>query len=370
MTKDEIQQRAVEYSLSYPNLLVEWPTGCGKGKAAMECILASKSDKKWLILVPEIPQKDNWVKDAQKWGLFDQISHKIEAIECYASFKNYEGRALNLALNEVHRLSEYRGIVLDSINYDQIIADSATVPTEVRKRLPSDLYTYKITMDEAISNNILPKPDITVHYIDLAPWPKNYTKKLNIKKKKVLIKCSALEYYKHLTKQYNYWKNRFFEQGEEWAERKMFTAALDRKRFLAQYKTEKAKEVLSEAIDKRKIVFCGSVEQAKELGGENAVYGENKDNLTLIEQFNNLEINELYACMMLKEGMNLNQIEWGLVIQLDSKDTGNIQRLGRILRSLYPEFHLICVKNTKDEKYLENFLKNLKYDGKTENGPE
>jgi superfamily II DNA or RNA helicase len=355
-TRDEIQEKAKDYSLKHNSLLLQWPTGCGKGRGAMECILASRSNKKWLIVVPEIVQIENWRQDAIKWGLEAKLAPLIEEVICYASFKKYEGRALNCLLNEVQHLSEERARILDTIEYSQIIMDSATVPKEVKDRLPAH-YTYKISMKEAVEWGILPAPEVNIHYIELDDWQKIWPKKL--KSGKILM-VSAKSYYSDLTANFKYWQARHRLEEEPWQQKRMFMAAISRKRWMSEYKTEKAKEVIELIRDKRHVVFCGSVKQAKELGGKQAIHSKNKHNQELIDEFNALESNSLYACSMMKEGMNLEDIEAGLITQLDAGDLGNIQRLGRLLRSQYPELHLICLQGTKDEEYLENFLKAIK----------
>ena len=356
MTKDEIQAKAIELFKEQPSLLIEWPTGCGKGLAVMKCILASGNGPKWLIVVPEIVQISNWWRDCEKWGLRDEISPFIEDVICYASLKNWAGKRLRIALNECHHLSEERANILASIEYTQIIMDSATIPTDVKERLPTHI-TYKISMKEAVEWGILPEPGVNIHYIELDDWQKLWPKKL--KSGKILM-VTAKSYYSDLTANFKYWQNRHRMEGEPWQQKRMFMSAISRKRWMSEYKTKKAKEVIEFIKNKRYVVFCGSVKQAKELGGKQAIHSGNRHNQELIDEFNMLITNNLYACSMMKEGMNLEGIEAGLITQLDAGDLGNIQRLGRLLRSDFPELHLICLKDTKDEEYLENFLKAIK----------
>ena len=84
---------------SKKSLLIELPTGSGKGKLVADCINHCKSDKKWIILVPEIVQIENYKNDLKKHGLDYLLDTKIEDIICYASVSKYEGRPLNLHLN-------------------------------------------------------------------------------------------------------------------------------------------------------------------------------------------------------------------------------------------------------------------------------
>lgn len=352
MDRNELQDKAVGLSEEHSSLLLSWPTGTGKGRAVMKCILASKSPKKWLVVVPELVQIENWHRDAEKHGLREALEAKVEEVICYASLEKWSESAFNLALNEAHRVSEERAKVVFSINYDQLLMDTATLPKEVRERLPL-FHEYKVTMKEAVDWGIIPPPEMNIHYLDLDDWNKKWPKKM---RNGQFVNVCGEEYYKYLTSNFKYWQARA-HVGEPWEQKRMFLAAITRKRWIAEYKTTKAKEIIQLIKDKRFIVFCGSVKQAKELGGKQAVHSGNKKSQQLIDEFNEYTTNSLYACSMMREGMNLEGIEAGLITQLDAKDLGNIQRLGRILRSEYPELHLICVRGTKDEDYLRDFLK-------------
>jgi superfamily II DNA or RNA helicase len=271
---------------------------------------------------------------------------------CYASFHKYEGSSYNLACNEAHHLSEERVKILNTIQYDQLIMDSATMPYEVKSRVPA-YYEYSISMQEAQEWGILPKSAVFVHYIELNDYDKTHQKKLKSGK---FIAVTEKSHYTNLSNTVKYWKSRYFQNGEEWEKNKWMMSAIARKRFLAECKTEKAKEVIKGIENKRFVAFCGSVKQAKELGAKQAVHSANKNNQKLIDDFNLLKISRLFACGMMKEGMNLEQIEAGLIVQLDAGDLGNVQRMGRVLRSSNPELHLICIKDSKDEEYLSSFL--------------
>jgi superfamily II DNA or RNA helicase len=108
------------------------------------------------------------------------------------------------------------------------------------------------------------------------------------------------------------------------------------------------------------ICFCASIEQANELGGNgNIVHSKVKDVDAIIENFQTGRIDSLYCVEMLKEGMNLNDINAGVIIQLDGTELPFIQKMGRILRSKQPVVHIVYYKNTRDEEYLNNILESV-----------
>ena len=111
--------------------------------------------------------------------------------------------------------------------------------------------------------------------------------------------------------------------------------------------------------DKRFICFCTNIEQAELLGEENAVHSKKKNSLEIIHRFNEKEINNLFAVGMLQEGVNLKDIEAGIIIQLDGEERAFIQKFGRTLRADSPEQYIIYFRATRDEEYLNNALENI-----------
>jgi len=79
-------------------------------------------------------------------------------------------------------------------------------------------------------------------------------------------------------------------------------------------------------------------------------------NQELIDGFNSKMYSMLFAVNMLREGLNLTDIQKGLIIQLDSTVGSYFQMLGRMLRHEFPEVHLIKLLNTQDEKYFERAM--------------
>lgn len=62
---------------------------------------------------------------------------------------------------------------------------------------------------------------------------------------------------------------------------------------------------------------------------------------------------------MLQEGMNLTDIQVGIIIQLDGEERAFIQKFGRALRAESPEQYIIYYKGTRDEEYLKNAIENI-----------
>ena len=71
------------------------------------------------------------------------------------------------------------------------------------------------------------------------------------------------------------------------------------------------------------------------------------------------KIDNLYCVNMLQEGANLTDIEVAVLGQLDSSKRAFIQKIGRSLRSRYPEIYIFFFEGTKDEEYLNKAIKHI-----------
>lgn len=357
------QDRAEQLSLEHKHLLLQWATGVGKGKAVMQCIAASPSSKKWLVVVPEVLQIGNYHRDMIEHGYEWLLGTKIQGIICYASLHLYEGQALNLALNEAHRMSDLRTEIVKTIDFDQIISDSATLPQAIRTKL-WDICPYHndvITLEQAIKLGILPTPAIYTIPIKLD----NKLKQNKVKMGTSFYTKTDFAYNKYLENQIVYWREKAAEEGyPDWIETKIIRIGSTRKKFLAEAKTKAASDLLFSLQGKRLIVFCGSVEQCQALGGLKAIHSKKskKVNESILAQFNNYEINELFVNKMGREGLNLSGIEAGVIIQLDSgNDEGLsfLQKSGRSMRASDPEIYIFYAEDTQDEYYLEKALQHI-----------
>jgi len=300
--REQIQNKAEELSLIHKHLLLTWATGCGKGRAVMKVIAASKSDKKWLVICPEILQVENFKNDLEKHGFSYLLTTKIEEVICYASFKNYVGGSYNIALNECHRLSELRYNVAESIEFDQVISDSATVTADVRERLYkiSPYFEYNIPLTTAID-------------IGLLPAPKFYIRKVSVTKEQS-------EQLRKLERTYKFWKAKYERERQGWQLNKLKKVRGESKTLLSEFKTEAVKKLISQLGDKRFICFTGSIQQCNDLGEEYAMHSHKTktDNIKILNDFNEFKINRLIVNRMGREGLNLEEIEATIITQLDS----------------------------------------------------
>lgn len=403
--KDKVQQKAVELSKKHRFLCLEHATGTGKTLSAVKIvdeILKENPGAKGYLVCKESTHKKNWVDDIKKHNR-DHILGSLKTI-LYASLKSQSDKADFVVLDECHALTPLRIKYLRNIlqKGTRIIFLSATIPQE-KKHLMNDLckkvHYYTISLNDAFRLKLLPKPSLVVHKVYLnkevvegklwefvARQPKDKkskkfkycdhknmfeTLKKTPKEFGIICKGTEQEHYDALTKQMNY----YYELTENYdipykvrvgCRNKYLNIASQRKKFIAEVKTRTVKDLVKEfRLDNtRFICFTGSIGQVKELGSDSAVHSKNsnKNNQYLIDCFNNLECSELFAVKMLREGVNLTNIERGIITQLDSTIGSFFQMLGRCLRHEFPEMHLLVVQDTQDVKYFNNSMENFNQD--------
>lgn len=402
--KNKIQSNAVELSKKHRFLCLEWATGSGKTLGALKIaknIVKDNPDAVGYLICKESTHKKNWLEDIRKHNMV-KVGKTMKTV-LYASLKNQKVKADYIILDECHALTPKRVAAMQNILHrnTRIIFLSATIPDD-KKILMNDFCGHKIyydtiSLNEAFKLKLLPEPTLVVHGVRLSSeivngrlwdFTARKSKDGNIvkcthegmfnamknHKKTVGIVCQGTEQqlYDAMTNQMSY----YYELSQDMTiaypirtgcRNKYLNIASSRKKFLAEVKTRYVKSLVEEfrANNSRFICFTGSIKQVKEVSKGNAVHSGNDENFNqdLIDCFNRLECNELFAVKMLREGINLAQIEKGVITQLDSGIGSFFQMLGRCLRHEFPELHLFVIKGTQDEVYFNNSMKgfNQKY---------
>ena len=102
MTKEELQIQSVSLIKQSNRVALQWCTGLGKSKAAIDMAnyLADKEFEEYeeplnvLLVVAETAHKSNWKIEFDRWGL--KIDNVV--MECYASLKKYRNSYLDLVI--------------------------------------------------------------------------------------------------------------------------------------------------------------------------------------------------------------------------------------------------------------------------------
>lgn len=366
--RTKLQSEAL-HDLCFKNrVILNWGTGVGKSKVAVDAfdrILARTPSARFLLVVQETAHKMNWKADITK-HLGEQRTKEIlkhTTVECYASLKNYRDTQWNLIVfDEAHHLrSEARLDILKSMSAARVLALSATINDqgdgeELLQTLTDtfgEFVVKRFDMIDAIDSGVLGEPEIHVVALKLNDWQQDSYDKLTASVD------SAKERYKDKRQKENL--ESYDEETsvtKDFKDRWMY-AAMRRKRYLGNIKASLVTHILDTKLrGKRLVCFCANVKQVEKIGGKDSINGEHtkKENLSVIENFNNDLTDRLFAVGMIQEGQNLNGIEAGVIAQLDGKSRSFIQRLGRVMRSDKPLIYIIFVPDTRDEEYLENAL--------------
>ena len=391
MTRDELGVAAESALKQFHNVAIQAATGVGKSKIALDLckslVEPGEQPPSVLLVIAERAHYKNWEDEITKWFYDGPIF-----IVCYASLKKYRNTNWDVVIfDEAHHLkSELRLDIFDTISAQYRIFLSATLKDSLIGRLEQSCGTIKSIksgLQDAFDNEILPEPKIFLIPLTLDKTTPNQTiveewgksdKRVTIRCKyaerwrykrnkrlfpntKLIIECTQQQKYDYITEQFNYYKNRYMSSRNEAIKNTWLQCGSKRKKYLGLIKTPVAMDLLNQLTDnnKRFICFCTDIEQAVYLGGESAVHSKRTDNAEIIRKFNEKEINELYAVGMLQEGVNLNDINAGLIIQLDGEERSFIQRFGRTLRADSPEQYIIYYKATRDEEYLNNALEGI-----------
>lgn len=349
--KNQIQEKAVNYSKSYYCLLLNWATGCGKSLAAIKTMKAY--NKPIYIVVAETNHINNWEKEFIKHGYKDLLENVT--IFCYASIKKYKGTKDTIwVFDEAHHITDKKMAYFRKAQKPyKILLLSATLPYKKKILYTSYLYkvggklgNYNISLIKAIKWGLLPKPKITIFSMDMPKYLESN--------------------YEALGRDIDNIKSALVENNSKQLVKRLAFKYIERKNLIGEAKTETAVKILDTHLEnKRKVIFSNSKNQSYLLAGfENSKWVINsnntkKQNERTIEEFNTEKGNSLYAVNMLREGMNLSNIEAALIVQLDSAELNLIQQLGRVLRSDLPELYILVYKDTIDEKYIEQNTKSL-----------
>ena len=386
MNREELSAYVLkQITKNNPNVALMAGTGVGKTKIALDIVNKFKC-KKILVLIAERAHKKNWEEEIAKWY------PKLKGVEffCYASMHKLEDKYDIILYDECHHLgTEKRLSYLQRLHPKFRVFLSATLSpqflTTLEYLLGIRITRVKYSLQDAIDSNILRKPQINLIPLELnnkasddeiiESWGKEkLRKKLQCTYREVWsctspifkkgnpnvelhIKCTQAQHYEYLTKKMDYYKRNFEMYRSEIMKNRWLQYGSRRKRFLGELKTEEVKRLLDYLGSKRFICFCTSINQANELGGENAIHSKS-DNKAL-EDFNNLKSDKLFAVGMLQEGMNLKNIEVGIIVQLDGQELRFIQKSGRVYRADNPVQYIFYYKNTRDEEYLAKALEGI-----------
>lgn len=385
--KTSLQENEFAALKDKAHVILRWATGVGKSKMAIDLVNNAActigcNDRRIDVafIVAERAHIKNWQEEFDKWGLLEGCMNIH--IYCYASLNKLKNSNIDiLVLDEAHHcFTEKRMAILESIKAKYVYLLSATLSYNKIEEIESLYGPFTIStvsLKKAISTEILPDPRVNIIPMELDNTTPNQEivigkngptikweerNKYIYNKKPCVIKCTERQKYNYLTTNMDYWKDRYQRSSNQIFHNKWVNLGSQRKRFLGELKTQKTKKLIASfPHDRRFICFCASVEQANKLDAENTISSKRSSllNQKIIDAFNSKSLHRIYAVGMANEGLNLTDIQAGVIVQLDGKERLFIQKAGRAMRADSPVIYIIYYKDTQDEVYLKKALENI-----------
>jgi superfamily II DNA or RNA helicase len=356
-------------------------TGVGKSKMAIniieKCVRLFLDRGETPVVLLSVPTENlrdsNWPDELRKWNA-EWLLEYMEPI-CYKSLPTISGRKFHLVvLDEWHNITELNSTFFWQNEVKALLGLSATKPRDLIKlEIAARLQfteVYKITLDTAIKLHLVVPYEITVVNVKLdkvdkyVPTGKKTNPFLSTEQRRYDYLTQKIEEIKRDS------KYRQDEHGN-WIAPTITTArargmiknlALQRMRLIYTLKTklQAAAHILSLfGDDERIITFCGSIDHADALSGpEGHTFHsklKGKKKAQWLEAFKAEEINRITCVNSLNEGENVNNVDIGLIVQLNSNELHTIQRIGRTVRyrpNHIAQIIIICVEGTKDEEWV------------------
>lgn len=366
ISREGIQEIALEITLGHKRCGLGISMGVGKTRIALQHLIKNYHPVcKYLVVVPKNAVIDSWNDEMEKMAdQFKDLSDEyyeidLEVIKQQIVFVNY--RSINkldpshynlIYLDECHNLLFSHEEFLKNYN-GKILGLTGTPPVNKGSEKYSMVHkycpiVYKFSVDDATDSKILNDYKIVIHQLELSKLP-------TLQKKNK----SGGVWYTSEFKDYGY-LNRRCQEAMSGKQQQM--AAIMRMRGLMEYTTkeEYLKGILKN-ISSKCIIFANTHKQADRVCKHSYHSGNPKSEENL-ELFSDGRIDKLSSVLQLSEGISIPNLRQGIIMHAYGNNRKSAQRIGRLLR-LSPDqtatCHILCYKDTQDEKWVSNALKDF-----------
>ena len=346
ITRDLVQHQALKEAMQFKRSGLQLATGAGKTKVGLDYISVLPDTHKVLVVAPKIDIFKSWIDDAKKFEV-EELLNRI-TFSTYLSLTKHDPEEYDIViLDEAHSLKatalpfliKYRG---------RILGLTGTPPkylTSEKGQLMMEYYPIKYVFktDKAVENEILNDYHIYVHYLDL-----NRNKTMQTKQGWMTSERAQYD-----------WITREIDGA---IGNSLMFKTIQRINFLKQFNTKEwyAKNLL-EQLDQREkiIIFANTIDQAERLC-KHSHHSKNKN--SPLEAFKTGEITRLSCVEQLSEGVNIPNLKNAIILHSYSGSSPKAQqKFGRMLRLPTDQtatVHILCYRNTVDEKWVSDNLKN------------
>ena len=351
--RDEIQQEALDMAIANKRCGLGISMGVGKTLIGLRYIdyyqQANMKNLRVLIVAPKVSIFDSWDSDAAKFG----ISLDNAEYTTYLSLHKKNPSHYDIViLDECHSLLISHTVFLAQFT-GRILGLTGTPPRHFQSEKGKMVHQfcpilYKYITDDAVSDDILNDYRIIVHTMPIS----------NINSLPVNMK-DGKQFYTSERKSYDYWTKRIASAQSKKQEQ---IASVMRMRVLMDFRTKETyvKKLLGDIEDKC-IIFCNTQDQADRIC-KNSYHSNNEESEQNLQDFKKGKISELSCVLQLNEGINIPELRAGIIMHAYGNERKSSQRLGRLLRLNPTEtayVHILCYKDTVDERWVAEALRDL-----------
>lgn len=351
--REEIQQEALDMAIANKRCGLGISMGVGKTLIGLRYIdyyqQANMKKLRVLIVAPKISIFDSWDSDAAKFGInLDNAEYTT-----YLSLHKKNPSHYDIVvLDECHSLLISHTVFLAQFT-GRILGLTGTPPRHHQSEKGKMVHQfcpilYKYITDDAVSDDILNDYRIIVHTMPIS----------NINSLPVNMK-DGKQFYTSERKSYDYWTKRIASAQSKKQEQ---IASVMRMRVLMDFRTKETyvKKLLADIEDKC-IIFCNTQDQADRIC-KNSYHSNNEESEQNLQDFKKGKISELSCVLQLNEGINIPELRAGIIMHAYGNERKSSQRLGRLLRLNPTEtayVHILCYKDTVDERWVAEALRDL-----------
>ena len=348
--RDQVQQEALQVSLDNDRCTLAISMGVGKTRIAIKNLQARYNPLLTaLVVVPKLSIKQAWLDELDKLNLQD-LKGSISFVT-YLSLNKKDPEAYDIVyLDECHSILESHLPFLNAFK-GKILGLTGTPPvnkTSTKYKIIASYcpVKYTFTVDNATDSDILNDYRIIVHMLQLS---KLKTCKKNNKKTGGIWFTSELDDYNYLTKRLH---------DANTPKLRQISSIMRMKAMQSYYTKEEYAKGIIKTMEDKVIVFANTKEQADRIAPYSFYSGNNMSNHNL-RMFANDEIPALSCILQLSEGVTIPNLRQGIIMHAYGNERKSAQRIGRLLR-LNPDetatCHILCYKDTVDEKWVRNAL--------------
>ena len=341
MTRNEIQNEALKAIQNRSTLAISM--GVGKTRIALRH--ASKY-KKILVVAPKRSIFESWENEKKEIESTSNIEYSTY-LSLHKQSQDYD----LVILDECHSILQSHEKWLKSYS-GHILGLTGTPPrykTSV-KGILIDRYcpvVYKYLIKNAVDNKILNDYLIYIHKIPLSS-----KKDIKVELKDRTFYTSEVDSYRYATKRLKITTNL----------KELQYFRIIRMKTLMGFKSKV--DYLYNLLDKinnKTIVFCNTQKQADELL-PHSYHSKNKKSKENLQLFIEGKIKKLSCVLSLNEGVNVPELEAGVIMHSYSNERKTSQMIGRLLRLSSDKtatVHILVYKDTVDEDWVEQALRDF-----------